>query len=791
MRKLYRFGLMVGLVVQAGAAQAQIALSSFDPNTQDFNTLTASTGPAAYTNNVTLPGLYLGSNVYFQNSPTFPFPSGFYDYTPDRVAANDGSVTTAQFYSLGSSGSPDRAIGGLATGQSGTGYAGLRYKNTTGATIRNLAVTYTMEQWYNSGTIDQANFQVHYRTGAANVAVNSIYDASGTWTPVSQLNVFAPSTTKPITNQNGNVASNRVTVSYTILNVNLANNAEIMLRWKYSLDNSTNGNGLGVDDVTVTPESNIFYSKTTGNLNNPNSWGANPDGTGTAPANFTTNNQIFYVRGVALGNNRLGGSTWTVSGSNSKIVVGQDGEPAKLLVASNADIDATIDVATGSTLRLEKAGSGTLKLGNLNVGSTVEYTSTTDAHTILPKQYSRLRVIGAGAKNLGGHVTVTDTLSFRSNADVSLGTYDLTLSSVGAMVGTSPNSFVVTNGRGKLRLPVAGTNGQNQSQAVLFPVGTSSASYTPIGIKQNTAQSQDIFEVRVIDNVYLRYDAQENPVGAPITSEVVKKTWFVSKETPTIPNVDVQMQMEWNATDAAPDFATNRAFVGHHTGGRWDQVSTRPGATQPRAGAFSVVRTGITSFSPFGVSSSVSGVLPVELLAFGARCTGAVVSATWATAQEQDNAYFDVQRSRDGHVFNTIGRVEGSGTSTQRRDYQFVDQQPVKQPAYYRLRQVDVDGTESFSQIVVVAPCSQRPAAMSLTVAPNPGSDLFEVWSGVAPGTVLHISVVSATGVPVLRARVTAGATRPVLDLRAQPAGVYIVQVSTPTGVETTRVVKQ
>ncbi|WP_133256970.1 T9SS type A sorting domain-containing protein [Hymenobacter edaphi] len=786
MHHFYRLALGAGLLLQALTVRGQIILSNFNPNTQDFNTLTRSTAatPPAFTNNATLTGLYLGSNVYFVNSPTFPLPSGFYDYNPDKLGANDGSVTTAQFYSLGSAGSTDRAIGGLATGQSGTGYAGLRYRNSTGATIKNLAVTYTMEQWYNSGTIDQANFEVHYRTAATSA---SVYDAAGTWVAVPPLNVFAPSTTKPITNQNGNVASNRVTLSYTIPNVNLANGAEIMLRWKYSLNNATNGNGLGIDDVTVTPESTIFYSKATGNYNALATWGPNPDGTGTAPTSFTTANQLFYVRGADVTADRLGGS-WTVSGTNSKIVVGVAGAPAKLLVAAGADINGTVDVTTGSTLRIEKTNSATLRLGTLNVGSTVEYSGTTD-HTVQARQYSRLRVIGTGGKNLGGDVTVTDTLSFRGGADLALGAHNLTLSTLGAIVGTSPTSFVVTNGAGKLRLPVAGLS-NGTSTAVLFPVGTAATSYSPVSIQQNTAQSQDIFEVRVINNVYRHYDANENPVGLPVQGEVVKKTWLIGKETPTIPNVDVQLAMEWNTSDATADFVPAQAFVDHFTGGQWDRVTNRPGATQPRVGAHGVKRGNISSFSPFGVSSSGGGVLPVELLRFDAQRTAPTVTCTWATATEQNNARFVVERSVDARTFEGLGTVAGAGNSTQRRDYRFVDTRPAHQLAYYRLRQIDNDGTETLSGVVAVAAGAGDKAA-ALSITPNPGTGLFELWTEAAAGTPLQLTVQSVLGTEVLRQRVVVGAGRPQLDLRRLPAGVYYVRVSTAAGLRTARVVKQ
>ena len=106
---------------------------------------------------------------------------------------------------------------------------------------------------------------------------------------------------------------------------------------------------------TVTATTN-FYSKSSGDLNNTSSWGNNPDGTGTAPSNFSTNAQVFNVR-----NNTTPtiGSSWTVSGTGSKIVIGDGTNACNLSVSANNTISTpTIEISSNGTLSFAASNSG-------------------------------------------------------------------------------------------------------------------------------------------------------------------------------------------------------------------------------------------------------------------------------------------------------------------------------------------------------------------------------------------------------------------------------------------------
>jgi hypothetical protein len=100
---------------------------------------------------------------------------------------------------------------------------------------------------------------------------------------------------------------------------------------------------------------------------------------------------------------------------------------------------------------------------------------------------------------------------------------------------------------------------------------------------------------------------------------------------------------------------------------------------------------------------TVSGsLLPIELISFEARPEADRIQLSWNTAVEINNEYMAVERSTDGNDFSEIGRVSGAGTTHEPQQYFFQDRQPVTGTNYYRLRQVDHDGTTSYHQIIAV-----------------------------------------------------------------------------------------
>ncbi len=95
-------------------------------------------------------------------------------------------------------------------------------------------------------------------------------------------------------------------------------------------------------------------------------------------------------------------------------------------------------------------------------------------------------------------------------------------------------------------------------------------------------------------------------------------------------------------------------------------------------------------------------ILPVSLSSFTAKKMEKSILLGWETETEINNDYFAVERSTDGRDFEQLTEVSGNGNSTGQITYDFEDRNPESAINYYRLRQVDYDGTEAFSEIITV-----------------------------------------------------------------------------------------
>ncbi|WP_460676511.1 LamG-like jellyroll fold domain-containing protein [Hymenobacter coalescens] len=191
----------------------------------------------------------------------------------------------------------------------------------------------------------------------------------------------------------------------------------------------------------------------------------------------------------------------------------------------------------------------------------------------------------------------------------------------------------------------------------------------------------------------------------------------------------------------------------------------------------------VTSFSQTVIGTLGTSPLPVELVRFTAERRGADAWLRWTTAQETNNAYFEVQASVDGQAFRPLGRVAGHGTSAVSHEYQFVDQNLARYHhavVYYRLRQVDLDGSQHESDIVTLA----VPAAgLTAEVFPNPATEQLTVRLGGRSNGLVGARLYDAQGRQVLdfsqQRTATSGS-----DLRASvghlPAGVYTLRLQLP-----------
>ncbi|MBX2844998.1 MAG: T9SS type A sorting domain-containing protein [Saprospiraceae bacterium] len=138
-----------------------------------------------------------------------------------------------------------------------------------------------------------------------------------------------------------------------------------------------------------------------------------------------------------------------------------------------------------------------------------------------------------------------------------------------------------------------------------------------------------------------------------------------------------------------------------------------------------------------------STALPVELTDFSAEQKGSDVVLNWTTASEQDNDYFDVEYSIDGLNWTNLAQVDGQGSTSSTTQYNYTHNQVVEagySVLYYRLRQVDFDGTTAYSSIQVVVIEVDTSEAL---IFPNParqGRDVTIVYPNIELVEVYSIS---------------------------------------------------
>jgi len=103
-----------------------------------------------------------------------------------------------------------------------------------------------------------------------------------------------------------------------------------------------------------------------------------------------------------------------------------------------------------------------------------------------------------------------------------------------------------------------------------------------------------------------------------------------------------------------------------------------------------------------GPYNSGSNPLPVELTSFTAAVNGKEVILNWSTATETNNRIFEIERKKENSDFITIGFVDGEGTTTEHQEYSYIDRNVQVGKYFYRLKQIDFDGTFEYSNEIEV-----------------------------------------------------------------------------------------
>jgi hypothetical protein len=114
--------------------------------------------------------------------------------------------------------------------------------------------------------------------------------------------------------------------------------------------------------------------------------------------------------------------------------------------------------------------------------------------------------------------------------------------------------------------------------------------------------------------------------------------------------------------------------------------------------------------------------LPVTWTSFEGRSTERGNELSWQTASEVNSDYFIVQHSVDGASFSDVDKIAAAGNSSTSKSYAYLHIGSFRAVNYYRLRQVDYDGTTDYSKVISIINEDQQ--AIDLVIYPNPTSGM-------------------------------------------------------------------
>lgn len=436
----------------------------------------------------------------------------------------------------------------------------------------------------------------------------------------------------------------------------------------------------------------------------------------------SVNNNTTTVSGDVSINNGvflLGNSSASLAAQNFTITTGT-------FTSSGAPLDFSGNVSiNGGTLN---AGSGTMNIGgDLTLAGAATFNND-NGNVILD---------GTADQNISGDFSVEDFNNLSINkpsgnvvlAASTVVNVSNTLLLDGGNVNTSASGAALRllNGVGSISRTSGFIDGPIQvdltdGDAFSFPVGKSST-YKPVQISiQNTSQTVNplTWEVEYYAGNADDFVSGENDItsmssietNADLDEQVVDLNtsdyWRIDtgSESATLDAVTIDISNVGLSTDDINDQLL-QVMVWDEAGGEWDHLG---GVSSGTPGDANVVSTSTLSFSEKIITSGAesSTALPVDLIHFSGVAEENKVKLTWATASEINNDFFEVLRSRDGSSFESIGTVAGNGNSNQVISYEFTDKNPYLGLSYYRLRQVDFDGTEELHEIIQVTNSFER-----------------------------------------------------------------------------------
>lgn len=191
------------------------------------------------------------------------------------------------------------------------------------------------------------------------------------------------------------------------------------------------------------------------------------------------------------------------------------------------------------------------------------------------------------------------------------------------------------------------------------------------------------------------------------------------------------------------------------------------------------------------------GIIPVELSAFSGSSVDNHIKLSWSTASELNNRGFEIQRSVNvndnpgNRNWVLRGFVDGKGTTTETTAYSFVDNEPLSGKSYYRLKQIDYDGSITYSNEIEVNHLSIKEYSLKQNY-PNPFNPNTVISYQIPVSGTVTLKVFNILGVEVatlVNENKAAGEHRVEFNAEGLSSGIYFYTLNSGNFTETRKMI--
>lgn len=198
----------------------------------------------------------------------------------------------------------------------------------------------------------------------------------------------------------------------------------------------------------------------------------------------------------------------------------------------------------------------------------------------------------------------------------------------------------------------------------------------------------------------------------------------------------------------------------------------------PNRPAYQYISIGAITTTPTGTCVP----LPVQLSSFKATRIGREVALNWETQQEVNSDYFVVERSIDGTLFDQVCNIQGAGNSSAPLSYTYLDDQAQLEQVYYRLKQVDRDGSATYYELTTANQYAGE--NLELSLFPNPARSSIQCKMSNPQEQLCTFTLLDQTGAVLLSwlQHTQKGIQETTVPIENLQEGMYILKVQDELG---------